>query len=53
MGTSQRCNLRSYILISDVFFLKEPCDHRELMDTRHLERDNFVLFDGLGEGVLE
>ena len=30
-----------------------PCDYRELMETHHLERDNFVLFDGFGEGVLE
>jgi hypothetical protein len=31
----------------------DPCDYRELMETRHLERDGFVLFDGFDEGVLE
>jgi hypothetical protein len=31
----------------------DPCDYRELIETRHLERDGFVLFDRFDEGVLE
>jgi hypothetical protein len=30
-----------------------PYDSRELMETRHLEPDDFVLYDGFGEGVPE
>jgi hypothetical protein len=31
----------------------DPCDYRELIETRHLESDGFVLFDGFDKGVLE
>jgi hypothetical protein len=31
----------------------DRCDYRELMETCHLEHDDFVLFDIFNEGVLE
>jgi hypothetical protein len=34
------------------FLIALPIDPCELMETRHLERDSFVLFDIFGEGVL-
>ena len=35
------------MLVVDVFLPMDRCDYRELIETRHLEHDSFVVFDGL------
>ena len=52
-GKMQRCNVRLAIyFVVDVFLPIVLCDYRELMETRHLERDGFVSLSATASKIL-